>query len=195
MIEAASIWQFLVIPSMMMFICATNLIVTHRRAENRFSLDGKRLEAALVEELRLLAKLYRSNLGLLEQQEVRLLSTRIPLAVFRGNVGRITLLDEDSIRKLVAVHGNNEHIEMTVAERAKSIKNGQCSVYVFDEAEGCPVENFRELFGRGLAMVETVVQHLEARKAEDDVPRPVWVSDQKQTLVRQISKSLGFADA
>jgi hypothetical protein len=190
----ALILQFLVIPTMMIFICAMNLIVTHRRAENRFALDGKRLEAALIEELRLLVRLYRSNLYLLDQQELRLISTRIPLAVFRANVGRITLLDEESIRQVVAVHANNEHIEMMVAERAKSIKNGQCTVYVFDKAEGCPIENFRELFQRGLAMVETVVQHLEAKRAADDVPGPVWVSGQKQTLAGQIGKSLGFAE-
>src|SRR3974390_1947428 len=124
MSEVATLLPSLGIPIMMIMICALNLIVTHRRTENRFLLDGRRLQAALIEELHLLAKLYKSNLELLDRQEVRLISTRTPLAIFRGNIGRITLLDEDTVRRLVSVHANNEHIEMLVAERAKSIKNG-----------------------------------------------------------------------
>jgi hypothetical protein len=194
MTEAASILQFSAMPLMMIFICALNLVVTHRRAENRFSLDGARLEVALVEELRLLTRLYRSNLFLMEQQEMRLVSTRIPLAVFRANLGRITLLDEASIRQIVAVHANNEHIEMMVAERAKSIKNGQCTIYVFDKGDDCAVDTFRELFSQAVASVEGVIQDIEARKASSGLPAAAPAYGDKATLVGSIGRSLGFAD-
>lgn len=194
MTGAASILQFSAMPIMMIVICAMNLIVTHRRVENRTSLDGQRLEAALIEELRLLARLYRSNLYLLDQQDVRLISTRIPLVIFRANVGRITLLDETAIKQLVAVHANNEHIEMMVAERAKSIKGGQCTVYVFDGSDHCAVENFKELFGQALASVESVIDDLESKKALSDSASPAWASRQKTTLLGSIGKSLGFVD-
>jgi hypothetical protein len=194
MAGAASILQFLIIPMMMIFICAMNLIVTHRRAENRLALDGKRLEAALIEELRLLVRLYRSNLYLLDQQELRLISTRIPLAVFRANVGRITLLDEDSIRQVVAVHANNEHIEMMVAERAKSIKNGQCTIYVFDKGDNFAVDSFRDLFNQALVSIESIIQDLEAKKATSDLPAAAWASGGPSTLLGSMGRSLGFAD-
>lgn len=194
MTATASILQFLAMPLMMICICATNLIVTHRRAENRFALDGQRLEVALVEELRLLMRLYRSNLYLLEQQEFRLISTRIPLAVFRTNVGRITLLDDDVIRQVVAIHANNEHIEMMVAERAKSIKGGQATVYVFDNSDKQAIENFRDLFGQALASVESVIQDLEARRDASQTSSSALQLDEGGKLLASIGKSLGFAE-
>jgi hypothetical protein len=194
MTEAASILQFSAMPLMMIFICAVNLVVTHRRAENRVSLDGARLEAALVEELRLLARLYRSNLFLLEQQDIRLVSTRIPLVVFRANVGRITLLDEASIRQMVAVHANNEHIEMMVAEHAKSIKNGQCTVYVFDKGDSCALDTFGKLFSQALASVEGVIQDIEARRAGPELSAATRALGDKTTLAGSIGRSLGLAD-
>jgi hypothetical protein len=194
MTEAASMLQFWAMPLMMIFICALNLVVTHRRAENRSSLDGTRLEAALVEELRLLARLYQSNLVLLEQEEMRLVSTRIPLAVFRANVGRITLLDEVSIKQMVAVYANNEHIEMMVAERAKSIKNGQCTIYVFDKGDNSAVDTFRELFSQALASVESVIQNIEARRASSGLSVAMRAFCDKTMLVGNVGRSPGFTD-
>jgi hypothetical protein len=192
MVEAATLLQSFAMPIMMIMICVMNLIVTHRRAENRLSLDGRRLQAALVEELHLLAKLYRANLELLDRQEVRLISTRMPLAIFRGNIGRITLLDENAVRRLVAVHANNEHIEMMVAERAKSIKNGQCTVYVFEKDEQS-FANFRNLFAEGLSAVESAVRYLAAPPASDS-PLPEWAPVQGKELLGNIGRSLGFVD-
>jgi hypothetical protein len=153
----------LLMPIMMIMICAMNLIWSGRRTESRFSLDATRLLAALTEELYLLAKLYRSNLELLDRAEVRLLSTRIPMAIFRANVPRLTLLDEETIRCLVAVHGNNEHVEMLIAERAKSIKNGQCTIYVF-EKDDPSIEQFRSVFAEGSQLIDHAIGALEAKR-------------------------------
>ena len=153
----------LLMPLMMICICAMNLIWNGRRADGRTTLDAARLQAALAEELYLLAKLYRSNLELLDRPEVRLLSTRIPMAVFRANVPRLTLLDEDIIRCLVAVHGNNEHVEMLVAERAKSIKNGQCTIYVF-EKDDPSIKPFRAVFQQGSQLIDHAIEALETRR-------------------------------
>jgi hypothetical protein len=154
----------ILMPIMMLLICAMNLFWSSRRTDGRFSIDAARLQAALTEELYLLARLYRSNLDLLDRPEVRLLSTRVPLAIFRANVPRLTLLEEEAIRCLVAVHANNEHIEMMVAERAKSIKNGQCTIYVFEKDEPS-LELFRALFADGAALVDRAIEALEARRA------------------------------
>lgn len=194
MFEGVPVLQMLVMPVMMISICAMNLIVTHRRAENRSSLDARRLQAALVEELQLLAKLYRSNLDLLDRPELRLISTRIPLAIFRGNVGRITLLDEDVIRPVVSVHANNEHLETMVSERAKTIKNGQCTVYVFDKDDGASVEHFRSPFGEGLALVENAVRYLETKQAISAAPAPMWQPAETKALLGTIGRSLGLVD-
>ena len=96
----------LLMPIMMICICAMNLIWNGRRTDGRTTLDATRLQAALTEELYLLAKLYRTNLELLDRAEVRLLSTRIPMAIFRANVPRLTLLDEDVVRCLVVHHSD-----------------------------------------------------------------------------------------
>lgn len=193
MVEVGTLLPSLGIPIMMIMICALNLIVTHRRAENRFSLDARRLQAALVEELHLLSKLYKSNLELLGRQEVRLISTRAPLAIFRANIGRITLLDEETIRCLVSIHANNEHIEMLVSERAKSIKNGQCTVYVFDKDDQS-VATFHDLFAEGLRAVGDAILHLTARPVSSDVALPIWISRQGKQLPGSIGRSLGFVD-
>lgn len=161
----------LLMPIMMICICALNLIWSGRRTESRSSLDGARLLAALTEELYLLSKLYRSNLEFLDRAEVRLLSTRVPLAIFRANVPRLTLLDEDTVRCVVAVHANNEHVEMMVAERAKSIKNGPSTVYVFDTCEPS-IEDFRALFEEGLSLVDHAIETLEAKR---EVPEKRWL--------------------
>ena len=191
MTELGAFLLSLAMPLMMVLICAVNLFVTHRRSESRLSLDGKRLETALVEELRLLARLYRSNLKLLENEELRLISTRMPLAVFRGNVGRITLLEEESIRRVIAVHGNNEHIEMMVSERAKSIKNGQCTVYIFEKGEHSFV-HFRELFMESLELVKNAIVSLEGKRPASELASPSWESN--STVIGNIGRSLGFVD-
>jgi hypothetical protein len=153
----------LLMPIMMICICAMNLIWNGRRADGRTTLDAIRLQAALTEELYLLAKLYRTNLELLDRAEVRLLSTRIPMAIFRANVPRLTLLDEDTIRCLVSIHGNNEHVEMLVSEHAKSIKNGQCTVYIF-EKDDPSIAQFRAMFAEGSQLIDHAIQTLEARR-------------------------------
>ncbi len=153
----------LLMPIMMICICAMNLFWNGRRTEGRLSVDAARLQAALTEELYLLARLYRSNLALLDHAEVRLLSTRVPLAIFRANVPRLTMLDEDAIRCLVSVHANNEHIEMMVAERAKSLKNGPCTIYVF-EKDDPSIELFRSLFHDGASLVDRAIEALEIRR-------------------------------
>ena len=61
-----------VLMPIMMLICAMNLFWNGRRTEGRSSLDAARLQAALTEELYLLARLYRSNLDRLDRAEVRL---------------------------------------------------------------------------------------------------------------------------
>jgi hypothetical protein len=90
----------------------------------------------------------------------------VPLAIFRANEPRLTLLEQDAIRCLVAVHANNEHIEMMAAERAKTIKNGQCTIYVF-EKDNPSVELFRALFQDGSSLVDRAIGALEVRRASN----------------------------
>ena len=175
----------LLMPIMMICICAMNLIWNGRRADGRTTLDATRLQAALTEELYLLAKLYRTNLELLDRAEVRLLSTRIPMAIFRANVPRLTLLDEDVVRCLVAVHGNNEHVEMLIAERAKSIKNGQCTIYVFEKDDPC-IAQFRAVFAEGSQLVEHAIAALEAKR---EVTRASFVG-----ATTNVARLLGFTE-
>jgi hypothetical protein len=85
------------------------------------------------------------------------------MGIFRANVPRLTVLDEDTIRCLVAIHGNNEHVEMLIAERAKSIKHGPCTIYVF-EKDDPSIEQFRSVFTEGAELVDHAIEALEAKR-------------------------------
>jgi hypothetical protein len=173
----------------MLVVCAMNLIWAHRRAEGRSQLDGRRLQAALTEELSLLADLYRSNLDLLDKTDVRLLSTRMPMAVYRANLGRLNLIEENLVRRLVAVHAKNEHLEMLVAERAKMIKAGQCTVYVF-EKDDPSLDDLRARFTMGIQHIEAAIETLEADLVPTGLPtEAVAAPDARKNVLRPVTAS------
>jgi hypothetical protein len=96
----------------MMFI---NRTLSGRRLERRTALEADRLRTALAAELRVLEELYRVNLDLLDKKTGYVLSTRSPLLILRGNLGRLTLLESSVIEQLVALFAHNEMMEAHIA--------------------------------------------------------------------------------
>jgi hypothetical protein len=129
-------------PAMVMLVIfGLNIALIHRRAERRSSDEASRFQAAVVAELRCLADMYQANLRLMRRGQPYLMSTRSALAVYRGNMGKLTLLERPAIECLVYVHSKNENIEIQLAARARSIKNGPAIVYCFEPND----PNFAEL--------------------------------------------------
>jgi hypothetical protein len=70
--------------------------------------------------LRALLDLHSRNRCLLECKPEYLLSSRSLLAIYRGNLARVTvLLDSDAIAKVVAAFAENERIEALLTTRAQ----------------------------------------------------------------------------
>jgi hypothetical protein len=104
---------------LMVCIVITNHLVTGQRTDKRTALESSRLSAALAAELRALLELYRTNLDLIAQKANYILSSRSSVAIYKGNLGRLTtLLDEAAIEQAVAVFAQNERIEAIIAAHA-----------------------------------------------------------------------------
>ncbi len=110
----AIFWLLLMIGMM-----TVNHMIAHQRTERRLALETQRLRAALAAELRVLQELYQTNLDLLEKKANYVLSTRSPLLICKGNLGRQTSLFEESvIEQLVRLFAHNEMMEAHIAARA-----------------------------------------------------------------------------
>jgi hypothetical protein len=74
---------------------------------------------------------------------------------------------------------------MLIAERAKSIKNGQCTIYVFEKDDPC-IAQFRAVFAEGSQLVEHAIAALEAKR---EVTRASFVG-----ATTNVARLLGFTE-
>ena len=89
---------------LMLSIVIANHIVTAQRNDRKTAAEASRFSAALVAELRAMLDLYKINLDLIEQKANYLLSTRSSIAIYKGNLGRLTaLLEKPAIEHVVGV--------------------------------------------------------------------------------------------
>ncbi len=118
---------------MMVAIVLTTNIVNHRVAGRKQNLEASRLRAGLKAELHALLDLYESNLVLLRRKANYLLCSRPLVAIYKGNLGRVTaLLDHELVGKVVTSFAQNEKIEAVLTARAQP-KGG--SSYKIDPAD------------------------------------------------------------
>jgi hypothetical protein len=108
------LWHLSVL-TLVIAIMLVNRTLSARRLERRTSLESERLRTALAAELRVLEELYRVNLDLLGKKAGYVLSTRSPLLILKGNLGRLTLLESSVIEQLVALFAHNEMMEAHIA--------------------------------------------------------------------------------
>lgn len=158
---------------LMLGMVALNHFIVHQRTERRYALEASRLRAALGAELQVLLDLYAKNLELLETKAGYLLSTRAPVIVYKGNLGRLpSLFEAPVIEHLVSVFAQNERIEALLATHA-NCKNGLTYVLTadskVDELKGMYLETSRELQWTR----EALDGHTAARPAGRDLQ---WVS-------------------
>ncbi len=101
---------------LMVSIVITNHVVAGQRNDRKIAVEASRFSAALAAELRAMLDLYKMNLNLIEKKAGYLLSTRTMIAIYKGNLGRLTaLLEKPAIGSVVEVFAQNERIESVVA--------------------------------------------------------------------------------
>jgi len=118
---------------LMLTIVILNHVVTQQRNDRKTASEASRFSAALAAEMRSMLGLYKMNLDLIEQKANYLLSTRSSIAIYRGNLGRLTtLLERPAIELVVEVFAQNERIEAVVAAHS----NLKCNLtYQFSLAD------------------------------------------------------------
>ena len=118
---------------LMLSVVIANHIVTAQRNDRKTAAEASRFSAALAAELRAMLDLYKMNLDLIEQKANYLLSTRSSIAIYKGNLGRLTaLLEKPAIEHVVGVFAQNERIEAVVAAHS----NLKCNLtYQFSPAD------------------------------------------------------------
>jgi hypothetical protein len=128
---------------LMLMVVALNHLITNQRNDRRLADETVRFRAALATELRALLDLYDTNLGLIARKADYILSTRSSVVVYKGNLGRLTLLLEPAaIAQVVRAFARNEKIEAVVPAHA----NFKCGLtYQFAPAEG-EYEEWRRMY-------------------------------------------------
>ncbi len=94
-----------------------------RRGRRTTKRDRRGLQAVLRAELAALRELYERNLRLLAGESSYVLSGRTLLVGYKANLGRLAMLDEDVIARVVAAYACNERTEGLIAAGAQG--NGQ----------------------------------------------------------------------
>jgi hypothetical protein len=156
MVTPAAFAQFTPVV-LMMGVIAINHLINNQRSDRKTASEASRFRSALAAELRGLLELYNENLQLIAQRADHILSTRSSLIVYKGNLGRLAMLLDDSlIEQIVGVYAQNERIEATIAARS----NFKCGLtYQFAVADA-NFDDWRNLFDQAAANVLHVLRML-----------------------------------
>jgi hypothetical protein len=157
------IWHIVAIV-LMITIVIVNHLIAYRRAERRLTLETQRLRAALAAELQVLQELYQTNLRLIEEKANYVLSTRSPLLICKGNLGRLTsLFEETVIEQLVDLFAHNEMMEAHIAARADP--RAGISYRFAPDTKIEPIAQMYADAARNLERARDVLDRLEAGKS------------------------------
>lgn len=134
---------------MMLAILVANHALTHRRSGRREDVEAARLKVALMAELKALRELYQKNLKLLESGAGCLISTRMPVIIYKSNQGRLTtLIEAELLEKLVSMYAKNEMIEEMLSANASP--NGPLSFRLRPTSD---IEELKQLYTEGMQQV------------------------------------------
>jgi hypothetical protein len=122
----------IITPAMMLCVFMLNARTSYRRLDVRTAQEAERLQQVLIEELRALSELYTANIDLLGRHEQILMAPRAPMVVYRANIARLHTIDPGLVADLIAIHARNEQIEMLMSARAKTVRGGSATVFLFD---------------------------------------------------------------
>ena len=150
---------------LMLTIVIMNHVVIHQRNERKTASEALRFAAALAAEMRAMLDLYKMNFDLIEQKADYLLSTRSSIAIYRGNLGRLTaLLERPAIERVVEVFAKNERIEAVVAAHS----NLKCNLtYQFSSADS-KFDEWKKMYEEVSQSVASACRLLEAGAATSE---------------------------
>jgi hypothetical protein len=157
----AGLWLWMGL--MLAILCANNLLVTVRDRRRRAQAT-KRLELALKVELLELSQVYTDNLRLIGNNRGYLISGRSFVSVIRGNLERITTLDEEVISPVIAVFSHNERIEALIAAHSRPRGGAAYSLL-----ESAPEREIRRKYQIGKERINVALAALEGKH----VPPPI----------------------
>jgi hypothetical protein len=158
-------WIIHFIPVLMMVgVLAINQTFTHQRVERRNDLEASRFRVALRAEMHALLDVYTTNLDLLARNCDYVLSARSMLVVYKGNLGRLTmLLDLAVIGQVVTAFAQNEKIESVLAVRAHPGNRPNCRIVLADMDLG----ELRRMYQAAAQDVAAACRALEGRELRD----------------------------
>jgi hypothetical protein len=142
----------------MLSVVIANHVITGQRNDRKKTAEAARFCAALAAELRALLDLYKMNLDLIERKTNYLLSTRSSIAIYIGNLGRISvLLERPAIEHVVGAFAQNERIEAVVAAHS----NLKCNLtYQFSEAD-TKLDEWKQMYEQAARSITSACQILE----------------------------------
>ena len=147
---------------LMLTIVVANHVVAGLRSDRKTAAEASRFCVALSAELRAMLDLYNFNLDLIEKKAGYLLSTRSAIAIYKGNLSRLTaLLEKTSIGPVVEVFARNERIESVVAAHA----NLKCNLtYQFSPADS-KFDDWKQMYEQASLKIASACQILEGSVA------------------------------
>jgi hypothetical protein len=171
----------MITPVMMLCVFMLNARTSFRRMDNKSGQEAERLQQILVEELRALLQLYAANIDLLECHEQVLMAPRAPMVVYRANIARLHTLDDAGlVADLIAIHNKNEQIEMLLQAKAKSVRGGSATVFLFDTVDA----KFQPMLED---FAEQITACIEKYSTKSALPQPAELPQRVTSLVPQIA--------
>ena len=152
-------WVTPLVPVVLMLsIVVANHIVAGQRNDRKTAAEASRFSAALAAELHAMLSLYKMNLDLIEKQAGYLLSTRTMIAIYKGNLGRLTaLLEKPAIAHVVEVFAQNERIELVVAAHS----NLKCNLTYQFSAADIKFDEWKQMYEQASRSIGSACQILE----------------------------------
>jgi hypothetical protein len=170
----------MITPVMMLCVFMLNARTSYRRLDVRTAQETERLQQVLIEELRALAELYAANIDLLDRHEQILMAPRAPMVVYRANIARLHTIDPGLVADLIAIHNKNEQIEMLLSAKAKTVRGGSATVFLFDTMDS-KFQPMLEDFSNEIA------QCIEKYGTKVAAPEPAERPDRVTSLVPQVA--------
>ena len=165
---------------MMLCVFMLNARTSFRRMDVKSGQEAERLQQVLIEELRALSELYTANIDLLDRHEQILMAPRAPMVVYRANIARLHTIDPGLVADLIAIHNKNEQIEMLISAKAKTVRGGSATVFLFDTMDP-KIQPMLEDFS------EEITQCIEKYTTRAASPEPAELPDGATSLVPQLA--------
>jgi hypothetical protein len=170
----------MITPIMMLCVFMLNARTSFRRMDVKSVQEAERLQQVLIEELRALSELYSANIDLLDHHEQILMAPRAPMVVYRANIARLHTIDPGLVADLIAIHNRNEQIEMLMSAKAKTVRGGSATVFLFDTMDS-KFQPMLEDFS------EEITRCIEKYSTKIATPEPAERPDRVTSLVPQVA--------